>query len=49
MTKRSRRTARKLVLPLIAVGMMTMMMYLDSVRRAGRVAAHQPVVVTGSR
>ena len=30
MTKRRKRTARKLVLPLIAVGMMTLMMYIDS-------------------
>ncbi|HEX5061260.1 MAG TPA: hypothetical protein VFV99_17960 [Kofleriaceae bacterium] len=29
-TRRHRRTARKLVLPLIAVGLMTMMMYLHS-------------------
>jgi len=29
-TRRQRRTARKLVLPLIAVGLMTVMMYLHS-------------------
>jgi hypothetical protein len=33
LTKRHRRTARMLVLPLIGVGMMTMLMLLESVTR----------------
>jgi len=32
-TSKRHRTARKLVLPLIAIGLMTTMMYIDSVNR----------------
>jgi hypothetical protein len=34
LTKRQHRTAKKLVLPLIAIGMMATMMFMESSRRA---------------
>ena len=40
MTKTRKRTAKKLVLPLIAIGMMSLMMYLDSANRPRPMASH---------
>ncbi len=44
MTKTRKRTAKKLVLPLIAIGMMSLMMYLDAANRPQQTSArsHAP-------
>lgn len=40
MTKPRKRTAKKLVLPLIAIGMMSLMMYLDAANRPKPASSH---------
>lgn len=51
LTKRHKRTAKKLVLPLIAIGMMATMMFMESSRRSshGSTTSYRPVPGASAR